>query len=243
MSGQHRKLLEPSYLLHHRPWSDTSRILELLTRSNGRITLFAHGARRPKSPVRAVLRPFVPLLISWSGRADGGTLTAAEAAAQAPALAPGRLLSGYYLNELLLKLLPKEDRHETLFDAYAAALGGLATGDEQTALRSFERVLLDELGYGVDLSRDAGNGRPLDADRYYHFEPGRGVLAVREADPAAGANAGRDVLAVARGDLAAPQALKAARGIYGAAIAHCLEGRGLASRDVMLAMRRRGREE
>ena len=119
---------------------------------------------------------------------------------------------------------------------------GLATGDEQTALRSFERVLLDELGYGVDLSREAGTGQPLDADRYYHFEPGRGVLAVRDADPAAGGNAGREVLAVARGDLATPEALKAARGIYGAAIAHCLEGRGLASRDVMLAMRRRGRE-
>ena len=242
MSGQQRKLLEPAYLLHHRPWSDTSRILDLMTRDHGRVTLFAHGARRPKSPMRPVLRPFMPLLISWSGRADGGTLTAAETAAAAPVLAPGRLFSGYYLNELLLKLLPKEDRHEALFDAYATALGGLAMGDEQTALRSFERVLLDELGYGVDLSREAATGRPLDADRYYHFEPGRGVLAVRDADPATGGNAGREVLAVARGDLATPEALKAARGIYGAAIAHCLEGRGLASRDVMLAMRRRGRE-
>ncbi len=242
MSGRERKFLEPAYLLHHRPWSDTSRILDLLTRSNGRITLFAHGARRPKSPMRAVLRPFLPLLVSWSGRADGGTLTAAEAASVAPALAPGRLLSGYYLNELLLKLLPKEDRHEALFDAYAAALAGLATGDEQVTLRSFERVLLDELGYGVDLSRDAASGRPLDAERYYHFEPDRGVLAVRDADPAAGAIAGRAALAVARGDLTTPEALKAARGIYGAAIAQCLEGRGLASRDVMLAVRRRGRE-
>ena len=190
MSGQQRKLLEPAYLLHHRPWSDSSRILDLMTRGHGRVTLFAHGARRPKSPMRSVLRPFVPLLISWSGRADGGTLTAAEAAAAAPVLAPGRLLSGYYLNELLLKLLPKEDRHETLFDAYASALGGLATGDEQAALRQFERVLLDELGYGVELSREAGTGRPLDADRYYHFEPGRGVLAVRDADAAAGGASG-----------------------------------------------------
>jgi len=189
-----------------------------------------------------VLRPFVPLLVSWSGGADGGTLTAAEAPVATPALAPGRLFSGYYLNELLLKLLPREDRHETLFDAYAAALVGLASGDEQLSLRSFERVLLDELGYGVELSRDAATGRPLDADRYYHFEPGRGVLAVRDADPVAGGNAGRDVLAVARGDFASPEALKAARAIYGAAIAQCLEGRGLASRDVMLAMRRRGRE-
>ncbi len=236
-----RTLLEPAWLLHHRPWSDSSRILDLITRHRGRVTLFAHGARRPKSPLRAVLRPFVPLLVSWSGRADGGTLTAVEVAARAPALAPGFLLSGYYLNELLLKLLAGEDRHEILFDAYATALGRLAAGEEQPALRGFERVLLEELGYGLDLSRDAASGRRLEADRYYHFEPGRGLLAVRDAAPDPGAVAGRDLLAVARGELGGPDALKAARGVYGAAIAHCLEGRGLASREVMLAMRRRGR--
>jgi DNA repair protein RecO (recombination protein O) len=103
-------------------------------------------------------------------------------------------------------------------------------------------VLLEELGYGVDLARDAGSGEPLEADRYYHFQPGRGVLAVRDADPGPDLHSGRDLLAVARGELDAPAAQRAARGIYGAAIAHCLEGQGLASREVMLAMRRRGRE-
>jgi DNA repair protein RecO (recombination protein O) len=237
-----RTLLEPAFLLHHRPWSDTSRILELITRHRGRVTLFAHGARRPKSPLRAVLRPFQPLVVSWSGRPDGGTLTAAEAAGAAPVLAPATLMSGYYLNELLLKLLAREDRHEAIYDAYGAALAGLAAGAEPAALRRFERVLLDELGYGVDLARDAGSGRPLEADRYYHFQPGRGVLAVRDADPGPDLHSGRDLLAVARGELDAPAAQRAARGIYGAAIAHCLEGQGLASREVMLAMRRRGRE-
>jgi DNA repair protein RecO (recombination protein O) len=241
MTAGRRRHLEPSWLLHHRPWSDSSRILELMTRNYGRVTLFAHGARRPKSPLRAVLRPFQPLVVSWSGRADGGTLTAAEAAGAAPALAPARLLSGYYLNELLLRLLPREDRHEALFDAYAAALAGLAQGEEQATLRAFERVLLVELGYGVDLTRDAASGGPLDADRYYHFEPGRGVHAVRDADPGPDIHAGRDLIAVARGELGLPAAQRAARAIYGAAIAHCLEGRGLASRDVMLAVRRRGR--
>ena len=242
MSADRRRLLEPAWLLHHRPWSDTSRILELLTRNHGRVTLFAHGARRPKSPLRAVLRPFVPLLVSWSGRSDGGTLTSAESAGAAPALAPSRLLSAFYLNELLIKLLAREDRHESLFDAYGAALAGLAAGDEQSALRAFERVLLEELGYGLDLTCDAGSGRPLESDRYYHFQPGRGVLAARDAGPGADVHAGRAVLAVARGELGATDARSAARGIYGAAITHCLEGRGLASRDVMLAMRRRGRE-
>jgi len=242
VSEPRRKQLEPAWLLHHRPWSDSSRILDFVTRDHGRVTLFAHGARRAKSPLRAVLQPFQPLVVSWSGRADGGTLTAAEAAGSAPVVSPGRLLSAYYLNELLLRLLPREDRHEALFDAYGAALAGLASGAEQASLRGFERVLLDELGYGVDLTRDAGSGRPLEADRYYHFEPGRGVLAVRDAEPGPEVHAGRDLLAVAGGELGLPGAQRAARGIFGAAIAHCLEGRGLASREVMLAVRRRGRE-
>ena len=169
MTGERRKLLEPAWLLHHRPWSDTSRIIDLMTREHGRVTLFAHGARRPKSQHRAVLRPFVPLLVSWSGGADGGTLTAAEAAGGSPALAPGRLISAFYLNELLLKLLPKEDRHETLFDAYGEALAALSRAAEQPALRAFERVLLEELGYGLDLGREAGSHRPLEDDRYYQF--------------------------------------------------------------------------
>lgn len=241
MSTARRQHLESAFLLHHRPWSDSSRILDLVTRRHGRITLFAHGARRPKSRLRAVLRPFVPLFVSWSGRADGGTLTGAEAANATFELPPARVLPAFYLNELLLRLLPKEDRQETIFDAYAEALRALAGGEEQQALRAFERVLLDELGYGPDLTRDAASGGPLVADRYYHFQPGRGVLAVHEAEPDAWS--GREVLAVARGELDTPPALRAARGIYGAALAHCLEGQGLASREVLRAMRRRERGE
>ncbi|HET8691541.1 MAG TPA: DNA repair protein RecO [Steroidobacteraceae bacterium] len=242
MSARGRRQLEPAWLLHHRAWSDSSRILELFTREHGRVTLFAHGARRPRSPLRAVLRPFAPLLVSWTGRADGGTLTAAEPGEGAVAISGARLLSGYYLNELLLKLLPKEDRHEAVFDAYAASLAALAGGEEAAALRAFERVLLEELGYGLDLARDAGNGQPVEGDRHYLFEPGRGVFAVRDAGRSGEALAGSALLAVARGDFGLPEALRAARGIFGAAIAHCLEGRGLSSRDVMLATRRLGRE-
>jgi DNA repair protein RecO (recombination protein O) len=239
MSSQRRVLLEPAYLLHHRPWSDTSRILELMTRRHGRVTLFAHGARRPKSPLRGVLLPFIPLLVSWSGRADGGTLTGAEIGGAVTTLPPPQLLSGFYLNELLLRLMPKEDRNERLYDAYADALLQLCAEPGNRPLRAFERVLLEEIGYGLDLAREAGGGGTLRPDRYYHFEPGRGVLAVRDATGEPEAFRGSDVLAVSRGEFAQPQAQTAARKIFGAAIAHCLEGRGLASRDVMLALRRR----
>ncbi len=242
MSGERRAELEPAWLLHHRPWSDSSRILDLLTRRHGRLTLFAHGARRPKSPWRSVLQPFQPLLVSWVGRGDGGTLSAAELGGAVATLPPVQLLSAFYVNELLLKLLPKEDRHERLFDAYADVLAALRTATGHAALRTFERLLLDELGYGVDLMHDAGNGRPIEPDRYYHFEAGRGVFAVREGAGSADALLGRDVLAAAAGDFGEAAAQAAARRIFGAAIAHCLEGRGLATREVMMALRRQERE-
>ncbi len=239
MSAPRRVSLERAFLLHHRPWSDTSRILDLMTRSHGRVTLFARGARRPGSPLRAVLQPFVPLLVSWTGRADGGTLTAAECDGAPNRLPPPQLMSGFYMNELLLQLLPREDCHDRLFDAYASALEQLASGPGQRALRVFELVLLEELGYGLELDREAASGAPLDPDRYYHFQPGRGALAVHDAAGDAEAIQGRDLLAVCGGELDQPAALAAARRILRAAIGHCLEGRGLHSREVMLAMRRR----
>jgi len=238
MSPERRTQLEPAWLLHHRPWSDTSRILELLTRAHGRITLFAHGARRPKSPWRSVLMPFQPLLVSWTGRGDGGTLTGAEIAGAVASLPPAQLLSAFYVNELLLRLLPKEDRHERLYEAYAATLGSLRGTPGHRALRDFERVLLEELGYGLELAHDAGSGEAVLPERYYHFEPGRGVFAVREGAAAEDALRGHDVIAVSRGELTGAPSLTAARRIFGAAIAHCLEGRSLASREVMMALRR-----
>lgn len=239
MSAPRRVSLEPAFLLHHRPWSDTSRILELMTRQHGRVTLFARGARRPGSALRGVLQLFLPLLVSWSGRADGGTLTGAEIAGTLRVLPPAQLMSGFYLNELLLQLLPREDRHERLFDAYAVALGELAEAPGHRPLRSFEIVLLEELGYGLELARDAASGEPLEPDRYYHFQPGRGALAVRDAAGDPEAIRGRELLAVACGELEGPDALSAAGRILRAAIGHCLEGRGLHSRAVMLALRRR----
>jgi len=239
MSAPRRVSLERAFLLHHRPWSDTSRILELMTRNHGRVTLFARGARRPGSALRGVLQPFVPLLVSWAGQADGGTLTGAEIDGGLRTLPPPQLMSGFYLNELLLQLLPREDGHQRLFDAYATALEQLAESPGHRALRVFERVLLAELGYGLELDREASSGEPLDPDRYYHFQPGRGALAVRDAASDPEAIQGRDMLAVSCGDLDQPAALSAARRIMRAAIGHCLDGRGLRSRDVMLALRQR----
>ncbi len=243
MSATRRAQLEPAFLLHHREWSDSSRILEFLTRHYGRITLFARGARRPKSPLRSLLQPFNPLLLTFSLRGDAGQLTAAEPGSQAEGLPPARLMSGFYLNELVIKLLPRDETHVEVFDDYAAALAGLRGGaSEQPALRRFEQSLLTHLGYGVDLEREAGTGAPLEADRYYQFQPGVGMRGVREPGLDANAYRGADLLALAALRLDSDESLRAAKRLLRAALEHSLEGRGLRSRDVMLALRRQESE-
>lgn len=239
MSGARRGMLQPAFLLHHRDYSDSSRILELLTREHGRISLFGRGVRRAKSAYRPVLQPFVPLLLSWSGGTDGGQLTGAEFAGEVRPLAAACLMSGFYLNELLLRLTPRGEPMPEVFDLYSLTLGSLRDGDpEQPALRQFEWRLLEMLGYGIDLSADPASGEPLAADRYYHFQPGVGVLAVREATAGADAFLGSQLLDFSEGRFDSQESLRAAKRLLRAALAHCLEGRDLRSRDVMLALRR-----
>ena len=239
MSGSRRVALQPAVLLHHRDYSDSSRIVELLTREHGRISLFARGAKRAKSPFRPLLQPFMPLLVSWSGSIDGGALTGVELAGEARALPPQRLMSGFYLNELLLRLTPRGEPVPEIFDAYVLALETLRRhGAEQAALRRFEQDLLGHLGYGLDLARDAESGEPLSPDRYYHFVPGVGL---RVADAARGdlePFRGSELMDVCHGRLETAVALRTAKRLLRSALEHCLEGRGLHSRDVMRALRR-----
>ena len=142
-----RVQLEPAFLLHHYPWRDSSRILEFFTRAHGRVSVFARAARRGSSALPAALQPFGETLVSWSARGDAGQLTGAERVRPAGFLAGDRLMSGFYVNELLIKLLPRHDPHPALFDAYALLVSRLhdAAADPARALRLFEKRLLDEL--------------------------------------------------------------------------------------------------
>ena len=239
MSAPRRVALQPAYLLHHRDYSDSSRIVEFVTREFGRISLFAKGARRPKSPFRALLQPFVPLLVSWSGSLDGGQLTGAELAGEAGPMPPPRLMSGFYLNELLLRLTPRGEPAQEVFDAYVLAIEALRRSEpEQAALRGFEKELLGQLGYGLDLAREAESGKPLSADRYYHFVPGKGLRIADGAGDEAGPFLGSELLDLEAGRLESAATLRAAKRLLRLALEHCLEGRGLHSRDVMRALRR-----
>jgi DNA repair protein RecO (recombination protein O) len=232
-----RVALTPGYLLHHRPWRDTSRILEVLTREHGRLTLFARGVRGPRAKLAAILQPFQPLLLSWSGRGEAAQLTGAERAAAAAALSQECLLAGFYLNELLLKLTTRHDALPELFDHYHDTLEQLRSGAVlAAALRVFEKRLLEVLGYGLDLATEARSGLPLEPDAYYDFHPGVGLLPARPG--AARALCGHSLLSLARESLQGERELEDARRLLQAALAACLEGRPLATRAVARAMKR-----
>ncbi len=231
--------LTPGYVLHHRPWRDTSRILDVLTREHGRLTLFARGVRGPHAKLAAVLQPFQPLLLSFSGRGEAAQLTAAERAEHCAALPADCLLGAFYLNELLLKLTTRHDPLPALFDHYHEALARLRAGAAlEPVLRVFEKRLLELLGYGLDLATEALSGRPIRAQEFYHFRPSAGLVAAGSAR--AGALRGESLLALAAEQPAGERALEDARHLLKAALAACLEGRPLATRAVAKAMLRKG---
>jgi DNA repair protein RecO (recombination protein O) len=173
-----------AFLLHAHPYSETSLVLDLFARDQGRLAVLARGARRPRSALRGVLLAFQPLELDWFGSGEVKTLARAEWVGGLPLLRGKSLLLGYYLNELLLKLLPRDDPHQTLFDAYEAALTALARGATETAeLRRFEKVLLRELGYGLALDTVAGSGEPVRPDGRYEYQVEHGVVEAVGVSP------------------------------------------------------------
>ncbi len=176
-----------AFVLHSHDWSETSLIVELFTRERGRVVVAAKGAKRPHSQLRPVLLPFQPLLVQLGKTpADEANevhlLRTAEWAGGAPMVAPGALFSAFYLNELLLKLLARQDPHPALYDAYAdtlAALSDAALGDGP-ALRAFELVLLRELGVLPELAVETLTVQPVDTQRRYTLLAEAGLVADAE---------------------------------------------------------------
>ena len=225
---------EPAFVLHSYPYKETSLIVEAFTRNRGRVGLLARGARRPRSAIRGTLLAFHPLRLSWSASAELGTLLAAEWSGGQPALAGMGLMCGFYLNELLLKLLPREDAHEALFDAYAESVARLAAReDHASVLRAFERRLLTELGYAPQLERDAGSGLPVEPARRYAYEPERGPLAANGAAAQASTVSGQTLLDMARDDFSRVQTREESRRLMRRLIADRLPGQTLKTRDVL----------
>ncbi len=178
----HEKGLQESelaFVLHSYPFRESSLVTEIFTQNFGRLALVARGARRPKSTLRGILLAFQPLLLSWSGKSELRTLRRAEWEGRPLRLGGKALLCGFYLNELLLKLLPRDDPHERLFAYYQETLLALGTQKNLAmALRRFETHLLKELGYALTLEYDAETGAAVKPDHHYLYVIERGpVLA------------------------------------------------------------------
>lgn len=161
--------LEPAYLLHQRPYGDNSAILEAFSREHGRVGILAKGVRSGRSRRQGMLQPFGELLLSWASRGELATLTGVEPAETPRNLRGTRLVSGLYLNELLMRLLRRDDPHPELYDDYRRALAALAAGEaEAYLLRVFEKRLLEHLGYGLLLEQDLA-GAPIDPLVSYRY--------------------------------------------------------------------------
>lgn len=228
---------QPGYVLHTYPYKETSLIVEAFTRNFGRVALLARGARRPRSAMRGVLLAFHPLRLGWSGgmsnEASLGNLISAEWAGALQPLAGQGLMCGFYLNELLLRLLPRDDPHEALFDAYACTLKDLSQGAPFPAvLRGFEKRLLAELGYAPLLERDAAS-RPIDPEGLYVYEPERGPTPVTSARNDMLVIRGRTLLDVAADDYSSPATREEARNLMRVLIGERLHGQVLHTRTVL----------
>lgn len=236
-----RPELQPAWLLHRRAWRDSSQIIEVLSCDFGRVGLVARGVRRANARLRGVLEPFQPLLLSWTGRGELQTLTAAERQQNLPRLHGDALLAGFYLNELLLRLLARHDPHPGLFARYGEAVGLLADGGRiDVPVRRFEWGLLDETGVAPDPEHEAGSGAPVRAEQWYRVAPEAGVYPLD--GPASGALdvPGAVLLAIAGDNLEnMDEALLGhARRLLRRLLEVRLGGYPLKTRQVMMAMRR-----
>jgi DNA repair protein RecO (recombination protein O) len=168
---ERRKILnEPGYLLHQRAYSETSLLLDIFSRNYGRLTVVAKGVKRKKSRTLGILVPFQSLIVAWSGGGDVKTLTSAESLTLRKEIEGARLFCGYYVNELILRMLHRNDPHEVLFGAYELALEGLMREtDLERTLRIFEKRLLQELGYGLHLSNDTLSGAAIESSERYRY--------------------------------------------------------------------------
>lgn len=227
------------FVLHSYPYKETSLIVEAFTRSHGRVAMVAKGAKRGGGSKYA-LGAFQPISVEWFGRADMKTLRTADHQRIYPQLRGAALMAGFYLNELILKLVQKDDPHEGLFDAYALAIESLAqlspvvARDLEATLRGFELTLLEELGYGLTLTHEADSDTQIDPTATYHYALERGPVRIDDASAQRaaelGALAGRTLLALAQRELSDATVLVQAKQLMRRVISHHLGEKSLHTR-------------
>jgi len=189
-------LLQPAYILHRRPYRETSFLLDLFTPGYGRLSAISRGARQVKGGAQGLLQPFTPLLVSWTGRGEMMTLTHSELRGEASPLQGECLFAGFYLNELMTALLEKWDAQPGLFTIYQNAVSQLQGKTlDQRVLRTFEMRLIEELGYGI-LPKNDVSRHNIQPDQFYRFVPEQGFIPVA-GGASTGIFAGRSLIAIA----------------------------------------------
>jgi len=230
---------DPAFVLHSYPFRETSLILDVFSRSHGRLPVMARGARRPRSALRGVLMSFQPLLLSWFGKGEVRTLHSAEWQGGQPYLQGTALMCGFYLNELLLNLLVRDDPHEQLFDYYRATLHRLAhETDHAATLRCFEKHLLQELGYALALEHEAGSAKVISGELCYRYAVERGAVPM-DSGPDDGATQaglpvlGKTLLDMAADDYADPVTAQQSKQLMRMLLNHHLGGKKLHTRELI----------
>jgi len=226
-----RLAIQPAYILHRRPFSNTSLLLECFTLSHGRFPAVAKGIKRGKSASAGLLQPFQPLFLRWSGRGEVKTLNFFEAAVPALMLQGRVLYCGFYLNELLVRLLQRDDPNERLFGLYGSTLLDLSQGKPaEPVLRHFEIELLNQLGFALVLDRNAEDGSALVPEQRYHYELERGPVPCSKADPSG--ISGATLIGLNNGFLQDRGLLNEARALTRFVLGYYLGDRPLKSREL-----------
>jgi len=249
--------LQPAYVLHQRAYRDSSAVVELFTPEHGRVVVLARGLKRAKSRWQGIVRPFQPLLVSWSGRGEMGTLIAAEAQGRALVLQADLLACGFYVNELLMRLLHKHDPHVELFSNYDTTLRQLAALNSQSSnnmestsrplqasLRHFEVNLMDALGYALELELDSVSRQPVNSEALYDYTLEQGPVAVsstQATDLSAVRVQGRTLLSLAQRSLSDQDetcVFRESRQLMRVVLDHYLGHRPLNSRQLFAGQRK-----
>lgn len=227
---------QPAYILHQRPYRDTSQIIELFSRDYGRFSVVSRGSRSARSRTRSILQPFRPLHVSWSGKGEMPSLTGAEPASRKiPQLRGDQLASGFYINELLMRLLHRFDVQDDIYALYEQTLYQLAAGQSlQHTLRYFEKHLLELLGFALNLSVDADSGEAVEADVEYQYQIEHGPVRLNPLPDTAATLvvSGASLLALDQDALQSEQALKDAKRLMRQVLAFYLDGKPLKSREL-----------
>lgn len=228
---------QPVYVLHTYPFKETSLVVELFSKEFGRIAAVAKGARRPRSAMRGMLQSFQPLSGAWSGKNELRTLHSLDWSAGLLLLQGEALMCGFYINELLLRLLPSEDAYEDLFDYYTQTLQTLMSAkDLANTLRKFELTMLQEMGYAVPLTHDE-NELEIEAQRTYRYEADYGAKLSSSALTSNQQGVqllGKTMLDMAQGDYTNTQTKLQSKQLMRYLLAHYLGDKPLHTRQLLI---------